>query len=163
MGRGNVTPGKVEGAKYFYIDKELIYGEDYYNKDINEFNFQFYFDEFINSLIELIGQKWDSFRAVEDSRKVGLRTYAYIICKNSLVNIEMMDNQSSVMLSVSIPEHNDPAVRNKTGLAYKHLNNYYKGIIKIFKDVYDKEFLEGKLRVKTSAWTSGAIDLNKVA
>jgi len=150
MGRGNVKPhGNIVDYKDFYISKELIHGENYY-KDENYSKFTVDLESWERNLFNMIENKWSSFDKVFEFRNED----NFIICKNKFVNIEIADNQIDYMLAVVIPGYLEERDIN---LAYGHIRNYYKGLIKILKELYDEEYIKGKLSVRTGPWTSRTI------
>jgi hypothetical protein len=162
MGRGNALPHGVQESKFFYVDFELIYGEDYYER--KDFDLlQIEYEDWKEQLRQKIMNKWDSFWYEDSFRHAyGCHDSFYVLCQNSLVNIELFDNQWSMMIAVTIPKR-DYYEKNTIGLAYNHMVDYYEGLIEIFKEWYDLDYLQGKLCFRTSAWTSGTINVKEVA
>lgn len=163
MGRGNVVPPDCQGAKYFYIDHILYYGEEI--DDISEYdqieaqmNWEFFMNEIRYRLLE----RFDGLRKpTEDNefRRFTGSLSAFKLAESSLVVIEMMDNGPMLdMISATIPRYVDD---RHLGLATRHMYSYYEGVIEILEDMYGKEFLQGKLRLRDTAWTSVPMDLER--
>lgn len=155
MGRGNLIPeGNLEDYRFFYVSYELIHGENYYIRR-DDYNMKIEYEVWYDTLWKQIKNKWDSFYKVEEFRN----NDTLILCENKLNRIELVDGDSYIMISVVVPNDIMDSVKN---LAYRHMIDYYKGLLEIFKNWYYKDFLEGKLTYRTSPWTSAKIDLNKV-
>lgn len=155
MGRGNLIPeGNLEDYRFFYVSYELIHGENYYIRR-DDYNMKIEYEVWYDTLWKQIKNKWNSFYKVEEFRN----NDTLILCENKLNRIELVDGDSYIMISVVVPNDIMDSVKN---LAYRHMIDYYKGLLEIFKNWYYKDFLEGKLTYRTSPWTSAKIDLNKV-
>lgn len=156
MGVGNVIPSGVIDYELFYLDYDIIY--DYYGLEYDDYDmFHLCFNFFKKSLWQDIREKWNSFRYIGDYRYVfGCQDESYVLCKNNLVNIEIKDNLSSMMIAVVVTDDKEQNIQN---LAFRHIDTYYKGLIDILIKKYGVEYLQGKLRYRTGPWTSKAIDL----
>lgn len=155
MGRGNLVPkGNLEDYKYFYVSYELIHGEEYYNRDSYSI-MQMEYEDWRENLWQKIKDRWDSFYRVDEFRDKN----TYVLCKNRLNNIEFEDGETYLMIAVTIPYNIMDSIKN---LAYKHMLEYYDGLLEIFMELYDEDFLSGKLTYRTGPWTSAPINLERV-
>lgn len=162
MGRGNTLPHGVMDSKFFYIDFELIHGDDYYSREDYSL-MQIEYEDWHELLRQKIMDRWDSFSYEGNWRHTfGVREDAYVLCKNSLVNIELVDNQWSMMLAVVIPEDDLNYPQNPAkNFAWDHMYNYYDGLLEIFKDWYGVEKLKNQLFLRSGPWTSSKIKFKK--
>lgn len=146
MGRGNAKPQGVYDSKFFYLDNEVI--EKYF----------FDFEDFKTTLQDKIKNKWDSFYDTDEWRRIRLNDYN-IISKNSLVNIELGDNQYSTMLAITIedyePDRYDHEDKRRINLAYTHFKKYYDGVLDMIKEMFKEE--KNIIFRRTGPWTSATI------
>jgi hypothetical protein len=148
MGRGNyIPPVSSSYAEYdtIYVDKECVYGEDYWEQEDNDFYF-----EYLEFKDELISRFTDRFRSFEKNDSDWLNDYrTKIVADNRLCMLTVCDDDTYI--AVSVIAKDDDYDQRIVNIANRHVENYAKGLKEIILDMY------GEYRYRTSAWTSARV------
>jgi hypothetical protein len=152
VGRGNYVPpvSNSSNAKYscIYVDKRLVYGEEYWNlgSDFSEET-----DEFKQGLIYQFEERFKSFYRNNRQWLEDYRTR--ILAENNLCMLTFCDDDSYFAVSVIAKEDdNDHRILN---LANRHLDNYAKALKDIVLDLY------GEYRYRVDTYSSGIVRREK--
>ena len=133
MGIGNYY---LEDAESVYIDKEDVYGEDYWLSEYLEFAFEF--DDLISHVLHTLPASF------QRSCKTWLDNERLLIAESEMFRVCIVDWESYFSLNIE-PKDDTPCA----GLARYHLNKTAKRIFDKLNKIYH-------LRIRCSAWTSGS-------
>lgn len=156
MGRGNYIPpvSSYSNAEHItiYVDKEDIYGEEYWESEDSDLAYYEYEDFKINLLADFT-DRFPTFLRLE--KKNWLSDDTLIIAESDLCILTIHDDDSYIALSVIAKEDEfRPQILN---LANRHIESYGKAMKQIILDTY------GKYLFRTSAWTCGSVKREDVA
>lgn len=149
MGVGNYF---IENGKTVQINHQQIYGEytdEGFELIEDEFDYQFYFDEFIVRLRELIPESYDPYDGYDH------RESSRIIAENNFYAVQVKDWEGYVAVSLALKE-DDGFHSGVHPLAEYHLDARANTL-------FDKLATCFELRISTCAWTSGAYEISEVA
>jgi hypothetical protein len=149
MGRGNYIPPVrcYSSADYdcIYVDDELVYGEEHWEK-CSQADYYYLYEDFKETLIDSFLRRFPSF-VRNDAEWLDNQTK--IVAENELCMLTVCDYDTYLAVSVIAKESEyDPGLVN---LANKHLNVYAAHLKKFALDTY------GEYRVRDTAWTSATV------
>ncbi|HMX98812.1 MAG TPA: hypothetical protein PKC44_03410 [Agitococcus sp.] len=142
MGIGNYL---LVGAESVYIDKEQVYGENYWLEEDYEFDSKFLFEDLIYHIREALPSSF------HDTARCWLDRERQIIAESGMFRVSIVDWDIYFSLNIEIIDDIQIA-----SLAKYHLNKTANRIFDKLNQIYD-------LRVRDTAWTSGKRTLTQSA